>query len=130
MIQNLLRNALSNQSYEKILNCINALRETCVKEDEGLLFNEFMQDLKKKLTLPDVDAKIYIHRDFWKVLIEKKINLIKAEGGKEGATEDEFNQYLEIPTTETVENSIKESVENTGDIDDLVSLFFIIITVC
>jgi len=122
MIQNLLRNALSNQSYEKILNCINALRETCVKEDEGLLFNEFMQDLKKKLTLPDVDAKIYIHRDFWKVLIEKKINLIKAEGGKEGATEDEFNQYLEIPTTETVENSIKESVENTGDIDDLFDM--------
>jgi len=122
MIQNLLRNALSNQSYEKILNCIKALREVCVKEDEGNLFNEFMQDLKKKLTLPDMDAKIYIHRDFWKVIIDQSINLIKADGGKEGATEEECNQFLEVPTTETVENSVKESLENTGDIDDLFDM--------
>jgi len=36
--------------------------------------------------------------------------------------EAECNQYLEIPTTETVENSIKESLENTGDIDDLFDM--------
>ncbi|ORX80342.1 SPOC domain-like protein [Anaeromyces robustus] len=122
MIFNLFYNALSNQSYEKILNCITVLRETCVKEDEGNLFNEFMQDLKKKLTIPDVDEKIYIHRNFWKIMIDQKINLIKSEGGKEGVTDEEYDQFLEIPT-ETVENSIKEtSVENTGDIDDLFDM--------
>jgi len=122
MILNLLYNALSNQSYEKILNCIKVLRETCVKEDEGNLFNEFMQDLKKKLTIPDVDEKIYIHRDFWKIIIDQKINLIKSEGGREGVTNEEYEQFLEIPT-ETVENSIKEtSVENTADIDDLFDM--------
>jgi len=122
MIQNLLCNALSNQSYEKILNCIKVLRETCVKEDEGNFFNEFMQDLKKKLTIPDMDEKIYIHRDFWKAIIDNKINLIKSEEGKEGVSEEEYNQYLEIPS-EPVDNSIKESqVENTGDIDDLFDM--------
>jgi len=127
MILNLIRNAISNQSYEKILNCIKVLRETCIKEDEGNFFNDFMKDLKKNLTIPDVDEKIYIHRDFWQVMIDNEMNLIKSEEGKEGVTEEEYAKFLEIPS-KAVENSIKESqAENTGDIDDLVRYHIYII---
>lgn len=40
-------NSLKGDLFQKALECLQTMRETCVIEDEGQKFNLFMQQLKK-----------------------------------------------------------------------------------
>jgi len=48
MIERFVTNSLNGDLYQKAIECLKALRETCVKEDEGAAFNKYMEKLKKK----------------------------------------------------------------------------------
>ena len=72
MIERFVTNSLNGDLYQKAIECLKALRETCVKEDEGAAFNKYMEKLKKKFQSGD-------NKDFFEQLIKKKISLITSK---------------------------------------------------
>ena len=47
IIERFVKNSLKGDLYEKALQCLSELRETCIREDEGGRYNEFMHRIKK-----------------------------------------------------------------------------------
>jgi hypothetical protein len=47
LIERFVKNSLKGDLYGKAIECLEAMRETCIKEDEAVKFNEFMQRVKK-----------------------------------------------------------------------------------
>ncbi len=70
MIERFVQNSLNGDLYEKAIECLVVLRETCVREDEGQAFNKFMQVLKSKFAKPGNNE------DFFQEIVKRKISLI------------------------------------------------------
>lgn len=47
MIERFVKNSLKGDLFDKALECLQAMRETCVREDEAQRYNEFLQRLKR-----------------------------------------------------------------------------------
>jgi ATP-dependent DNA helicase 2 subunit 2 len=46
LIERFVKSSLKGDLYGKAVECLRALREACIKEDEGAQFNKFMEKLK------------------------------------------------------------------------------------
>ncbi|TNV73932.1 hypothetical protein FGO68_gene16167 [Halteria grandinella] len=47
IIERFVKNSLKGDLYEKAIQCLQELRATCIKEDEGGRYNEFLHRIKK-----------------------------------------------------------------------------------
>jgi hypothetical protein len=47
MIERFVKNSLKGDLYDKAIECLKSLREGCINEDEGEVFNKFMERVKK-----------------------------------------------------------------------------------
>ncbi len=47
MIERFVKNSLKGDLYEKAVLCLEAMRETCVKEDEAQKYNDFLAKIKR-----------------------------------------------------------------------------------
>jgi ATP-dependent DNA helicase 2 subunit 2 len=69
IIDKYIKNSMQGDIYDKALECLMALREACINEDEAPTFNKFMAVLKEK----------YQHGSqsgFFMLLVNKKVSLI------------------------------------------------------
>lgn len=69
LIERFVKNSLNGDLYSKAIECLKALREACIKEDEGATFNKFMERMKK-LFATGTNA------EFFKEVIANKVSLI------------------------------------------------------
>lgn len=65
-----IRSSIDGDIYEKALECLQLLRETCISEDEAGTFNDFLKILKEKY------HKSGEHRPFFDMLANNKVTLI------------------------------------------------------
>lgn len=72
-IKLLVDTSFADRLYQKAFDCVIALREVCIKEDEVKSFNDFMTDMKIKF------ANDKRRGDWWKLLMSKEISLITSE---------------------------------------------------
>lgn len=72
MIERFVKNSLDGDLYSKAIDCLKALREACIKEDEGGNFNKFMDRVKKQFQHGS-------HSQFFQDVIDNQISLITKE---------------------------------------------------
>jgi len=94
--------------YIKAVDCINALRDACIEEDEVEFFNNFLGELKQVFPKEK-------YMEIWKLIIQNKITLISVkENIKSNMTEEECNQWLSMIDK-------KEIITSTlNDLDQLI----------
>ena len=64
LVLELINNSHGDSLFEKALQCIQCLRETCIDKLEPKIFNDLEGSLKKQAS--DVDGR----RDFWKKIVD------------------------------------------------------------
>lgn len=64
LIHELINNSRGDALFEKALQCVECLRETCVQKLEPKLFNDLLTSIKKQAASPDG------RKDFWKKMID------------------------------------------------------------
>jgi ATP-dependent DNA helicase 2 subunit 2 len=47
MIERFVKNSLKGDLFDKALECLQAMRETCIREDEAQRYNEFLHRIKR-----------------------------------------------------------------------------------
>lgn len=77
-----INDSILDQLYSKALDCLIALREGCIQEEESESFNNF---LKKIRNICEGKRR----NDFWKLIIEKKITLIHSEESEDSTISPE-----------------------------------------
>jgi len=71
-IVGLVNDSVKGSHYDKALDCLVALREGCVVEQEAEAFNKFLVDIKKFF-------RGNKHDGFWLRIVEKRISLITSD---------------------------------------------------
>ena len=113
-IQRLLNESVKDQLYPKALDCMKALREGCVQEEEPAAFNTFLQLLRSI-------HKGKRHDGFWQLLVSTSISLIHEEECEESdVTKEESTSFLEAEPATVSEPTT--SVSSSNDVDDLFDL--------
>ncbi|EDV20349.1 uncharacterized protein TRIADDRAFT_61074 [Trichoplax adhaerens] len=110
-IWQLVMDSIGSQLFPKAMDCLKALREECVRLGEPAVFNQFLQDMKDKLSNA-------FGRDFWLLVVEGEITLISVQESSESdVTVADAKSFLKSTDTK-VEDNTKETTEE--DADDLV----------
>jgi len=90
MIKRFVLNSLNGDLYDKALECLRAMRDTCVTEDEGQKFNMFMDQLK-------VQFSKGTNKDFFKLIQQAKLTLItQKETHSSMATDQEAKDVIKL----------------------------------
>ena len=71
LIERFVKNSLKGDLYDKAIECLRALREACVKEDEAQKFNTFMHKRVKQVL-----GKESTYGDFFKRVVQSGLTLI------------------------------------------------------
>jgi len=87
IIKRFINESLKESTYKSALECLIVLRDSCVKEDEPIEFNDFLWELKKKCNKGE-------HKKVWHMIKEKKITLITKE--------ESINSLVDLPEAEHV----------------------------
>ncbi len=67
IIVEIVRSSINGSGYEKAIECLKALREACVDENECQVFNRFLRKLKQNVhNMPNF-------RDFWLFIIQHDV---------------------------------------------------------
>jgi ATP-dependent DNA helicase 2 subunit 2 len=92
--------------YIKAIECIKALRDTAIDDDEFLFFNGFLEDLKSSFPRDKFS-------DFWKLFYENRISLISSrENVKCPVTSSEAETWLESINKKEVVSSTLEDLND------------------
>ena len=106
MIERFVKNSLKGDLFDKALECLQAMRETCVREDEAQRYNEFLQRVKR------IFAK-GSHAEFFQRFAQqgKQLSLItvKESAISSNVTEDEALKVSPISSITTA-SSLKLEV--------------------
>ncbi|RGB33638.1 SPOC like C-terminal domain-containing protein [Rhizophagus diaphanus] len=116
VIEHFVKSSFGASLYEKALECLKLLRETCAKENESEMFNKFLKDLKT-LAFTCNPSKT----DFWELLGSNKLTLISnKEADDSSTTENEAEEFLK---TKFERKSIVETADDEQmPTDELLNL--------
>ncbi|TPX62530.1 hypothetical protein PhCBS80983_g00274 [Powellomyces hirtus] len=94
VITDLVTNSFQHQLYDKAFNCLVALRNACVIQEEPVAFNKWLSELKRDLTIGDHPE----HTPFWERVRESQITLIPHdEEGETSVTAQDAEEFLAKP---------------------------------
>lgn len=88
-ILQLVNDSLLNQYYPKAIECLNALRDGCIQEEESETFNNFLRDLRKYF-------KGKRKNDFWNLIVSKKISLIHYEESDDSSVSPQESKQVKF----------------------------------
>ncbi|KAJ6519234.1 ku80-like protein [Mycena sanguinolenta] len=88
VITEIVMRPFANRRAAELLECMDTLRDTCLKEDEVEAWNTFMQDLRRKCTSEPGNSQ------FWSEVQEagRKISLISEEEAEEHGGTSQFSE--------------------------------------
>lgn len=88
LITDLLDSSYKGNTYHKAMDCLVALRNGCVQQEEPMEFNNFMRGLGNNCQGKRLN-------DFWELIVSKNVSLInKNEAADSDVTEDEAKNFL------------------------------------
>ncbi|MDR3549101.1 MAG: Ku70/Ku80 C-terminal arm domain-containing protein [Candidatus Pacebacteria bacterium] len=87
IIRRFVDESLMGSTYDRALECLAALRDSCVKEDEPTEYNDFLTEIKEKYSKGK-------HKQFWDMVVAKKVTLITKE--------ESINSLIELAEAESV----------------------------
>lgn len=88
LITDLLDSAYKGNTYHKAMDCLVALRNGCVQQEEPMEFNNFMRELRSNCQGKRLN-------DFWELVVLKNVSLInKNETADSDVTEEEAKGFL------------------------------------
>jgi ATP-dependent DNA helicase 2 subunit 2 len=91
-IHQLVNDSVLTQLYPKALECIYALREGCIQEEESDAFNKCLTEMRSFYEGKRKD-------DFWKLIVQKRITLIDhTECEDSTVTPEEARQVCNVST--------------------------------
>ena len=126
MIERFVKNSLKGDLFSKAIDCLKALREACVKEDEAQSFNIFMKRLKDLFQRGN-------NKEFFELVVKNKISLItkKESAISSNVTEEEakqvyyifmlitlYIQFLQVEVEKIGSNNVKKEVKDEDDLMD------------
>ncbi len=88
-IVQIVNESYKTQLYPKALECVAALREGCIQEEESDAFNKFLVEVRGFFEGKRRD-------DFWKQLVDKKITLIDSTESEDSTVAPE--EASKVPT--------------------------------
>ncbi|MEJ1272009.1 X-ray repair complementing defective repair in Chinese hamster cells 5 [Cricetulus griseus] len=100
--------------FMKSMECIKAFREEAIQFSEEQRFNSFLEALREKVEIKQLNH-------FWEIVVQDGVTLItKDEGSGSSVTTEEATKFL-APKDKAKEDAA--GLEEGGDVDDLVSTF-------
>ena len=98
--------------YIRAMECIKALRDACIEEDEVDLFNGFLNKLRNEFPKEKF-------MDFWRLIVENRVSIISVrENVKSRVTEEESKLWLEsVNKKEVITSTLNDLDELIADID-------------
>ncbi|KAI7892671.1 SPOC like C-terminal domain-containing protein [Mucor mucedo] len=116
----LLNLSFGNQHYQKVLNCLEALRKTCVEEEDALRYNTVMHELKSWCSLSTPNTP---RRQMWDMVKQAGLGLIASEECSDVEIKDVTKQDAEKFWIEADDSTAAVDVDmeqfNEEDLDDL-----------
>jgi len=110
----LVNESVLNKSYPKALECLTALREGCIQEEESEAFNKFLIEVRGFFEGKRRD-------EFWKQIQSKKITLIDCTESEDSSVSmEEASKFLTAPK-KSIEIAPKPPSDNTST-DDLFAM--------
>lgn len=96
VVQSLIKESMGDKNYDRAIENIGVLRDTCIGLEVPDLYNDFLRDLKKKIFS---DALGTGRKEMWgKLRLTGKLGLItKSESEVSDITEDEAKQVRMAP---------------------------------
>ncbi|KAI8967494.1 SPOC like C-terminal domain-containing protein [Mycotypha africana] len=113
-IHELLKISFGNQNYRKVIKCLKALKETAMAEEEAVLYNTHVRELKQWCDLPD---KFSPHRELWEMMKKNNLGLLT---NKDTTDTDIANITQEMAEEFWNETDLKEQVQKKKEDEDLV----------
>lgn len=88
LITDLLDSSYKGNTYHKAMDCLVALRNGCVQQEEPMEYNNFMRELRSNCQGKRLN-------DFWELIVSKNVRLInKNEAAESDVTEEEAKGFL------------------------------------
>eukprot|EP01102_Stenamoeba_stenopodia_P012456 TRINITY_DN3947_c0_g2_i1.p1 TRINITY_DN3947_c0_g2~~TRINITY_DN3947_c0_g2_i1.p1 ORF type:complete len:754 (+),score=228.50 TRINITY_DN3947_c0_g2_i1:208-2469(+) len=129
-IVQLINDSIGSQLYPKAIECLNALRAACIKEEESEEWNRFLRKLKSLYAASDESdksgggsgGKKKAKSDFWFEIVKRAITLIDYdEGDDSDVSPDEAKAFLaDAADTVSDEPQPSRQEEDTDDLFDMV----------
>ncbi|XP_052605775.1 X-ray repair cross-complementing protein 5 [Peromyscus californicus insignis] len=99
--------------FMKSMECIKAFREEAIQFSEELRFNSFLEALREKVEIKQLNH-------FWEIVVQDGVTLItKDEGPGSSVTTEEATKFL-APKDKAKEDAAE--LEEGGDVDDLLDM--------
>ncbi|GFS04275.1 X-ray repair cross-complementing protein 5-like [Elysia marginata] len=109
-IQQVVVDSFGQQFYGKAMDCLKALRQTCIDKSGPNNYNEFIKTFKDTLIASG-------RRDFWDLIVKEQQSLIsKPECEASGVTKQEADEF----TTGEVKVESSEQPQDEESADDLL----------
>ncbi|RUS32622.1 hypothetical protein BC938DRAFT_474861 [Jimgerdemannia flammicorona] len=116
VIKQLVTTSFNDQFYAKAVDCLKALREVCVSENESDIFNAFLPDLRATCLGTSRRA------DFWDMVVAENVTIISSEESPSSkVTQGEADKFLR--NAEIVPVQPERPVDDDAvDTDDLLNM--------
>ncbi|CDW74323.1 atp-dependent dna helicase [Stylonychia lemnae] len=113
LIIRFVTNSLAGDLYSRALDCLIALRESCINEDEGQKFNQFMEKLKQLFSKGT-------NKEFFQSIIKHKISLITKDESSISSviTADEAKRFLEIDKDDSGQMAQQKKIKQEDEFMD------------
>uniref|UniRef100_A0A8C7Z2R1 X-ray repair cross-complementing protein 5 n=1 Tax=Oryzias sinensis TaxID=183150 RepID=A0A8C7Z2R1_9TELE len=110
----------NTQYYMKSITCIQAFKEQSVKMANADLYNSYLQSLKRSIPSRGLEV-------FWDLLVQDGVTLISSEEVSGSLiSKNEANEFLKAE--EIKQEAAAPQAEDPGDVDDLVSVDLVLVT--
>ena len=112
IIDRYIRGSIGGDIYDKAIDCLLALRESCISEDEAPTFNKFMEQLKERYSTGQ-------HRDFFQMLVKRKLSLITCYESELSSivTPQEAEQFLTEQSKAPTKQAVQINQKKQNDLD-------------
>lgn len=113
VIDRYIRGSINGDIYDKAIECLLTLRNSCVSEDEAPLFNKFLEQLKDRYSRGH-------HKDFFAALVRQKVSLITYVESELSSivTPEEAEQFLTLaPATTNSPDTQAPRTKQDADFD-------------
>lgn len=92
IIQNWIKYSVGDSGYGKAVEAIRVMREEVLNQEEFALYNDFIEQLKKKILAEELDGD---RKEMWFLVRRNRLGLLsKRESSNASITEDEAKAFL------------------------------------
>lgn len=108
----------AGQFFDKAIDCIRALREGCLQNDESESFNAFLRKFRDQCILESAAPSGRPKPEFWDRIVNAGITLISNEEAKDSKTTAEEARKFLAEDTSAQDLDVSKQAENEEDLEE------------